>query len=172
LPFGPSRRFGSASSGLVSKLIGNWQVSAMQTYQTGRPLQILMANNLGGLLFNTIKFPNKIGPGVNTNFHDPATQRYLLSSGWADPGPLSFGNAPPYDPVVRGFGYYNEDVSVFKDTYFGENRYVRFEADFGNVFNRVDFCNPDTNWSDPAFGETGSQCNIPRRIQFGLQLFF
>jgi hypothetical protein len=90
----------------------------------------------------------------------------------ADPGPLAFGNAGNQDPHTRGFPYYNEDLSLFKDTYFGENRYVRLEADAGNLFNRVDFCPPDTNWSDPFFGRTGSQCNISRRIQFGLQIFF
>ncbi len=172
LPFGPGKRFGGASQGALAKLIGNWQFSSVQTYQAGRPLSIFMTNNLGGLMFNTAKRPNKVGPGVNTSFTDPSTQSYLLSSGWADPGLLSFGNAPSQDPRVRGFGYYNEDVSIFKDTYFGENKYARFETDFGNVFNRVDFCSPDTNWSDPSFGQTHSQCNIPRRIQFGLQIFF
>jgi len=172
LPFGSGRRLASNAPAPIQKLISNWQFSAMQTYQSGRPLHIFMANNLGGFLFNSDKRPNKVGPGVNPNFSDPATQSYLLRSGWADPGLLSFGNGPNQDPHVRGFAYYNEDLSIFKDTYFGESKYVRFETDFGNIFNRVDFCAPDTNWSDPSFGQTHSQCNIPRRIQFGLQIFF
>jgi hypothetical protein len=172
LPFGSGRKFGGATTGAVEKLISNWQFSAIQTYQTGRPLHIFMNNNLGGLLFNSDKRPNKVGPGINTSFHDPNADAYLLKTGWADPGPLAFGNAGNQDPHTRGFPYYNEDLSLFKDTYFGENRYVRLEADAGNLFNRVDFCPPDTNWSDPFFGRTGSQCNISRRIQFGLQIFF
>jgi hypothetical protein len=80
------------------------------------------------------------------------------------------------DAHVRGFGYTNEDLSVFKDTYFGESRYVRFQADGGNIFNRVFFCPVDQFWlannGNSNFGHTGSQCNIPRRIQLGLQIFF
>jgi len=80
------------------------------------------------------------------------------------------------DENVRGFGYRNEDVSMYKDTYFGENRYVRFQADGGNIFNRHFFCAVDQFWlpnnGNPNFGLTHSQCNIPRRFQLALQVFF
>ncbi len=93
-----------------------------------------------------------------------------------DPGLLAFGNAPREDASVRGFRYFNEDFSVFKDTHFGEGRYVRVQADAGNVLNRVFFCPVDTFWlpnnGNGNFGHTGSQCNIPRRVQLGLQIFF
>jgi hypothetical protein len=174
LPFGKGRKFGTDASGLLDKLIGGWQLSAIQTYQQARPLSITMPNDMGGFLFNYAKFPNKVGPGYSGHFKDPATDTYLNLSGWADPGPLKFGNAPREDSTVRGFHYFNEDVSIFKDTYFGERKYVRFEADGGNLFNRVDFCPVNTFWfsGNSGFGTTGSQCNIPRRIQFGLQVFF
>jgi len=42
----------------------------------------------------------------------------------------------------------------------------------GNVFNRVDFCNPNLNWGSPGFGYVNAQCNIPRRMQFGLSIQF
>ena len=81
-------------------------------------------------------------------------------------GPASLRKLP--EDEWRG-----SDFSIYKDTYFGENRYIRFQSDMGNVFNRVDFCPPNTNWSNTGgFGTTHSQCNIPRRIQFGLQIFF
>ena len=45
---------------------------------------------------------------------------------------------------------------------------MRFEAQFGNIFNRTLFCDPNTNWSSPAFGTVNTQCNQPRSIQFAL----
>ena len=30
---------------------------------------------------------------------------------------------------------------------------------FGNMFNRTLFCDPNTNWSSPAFGQVFTQCN-------------
>src|ERR1700730_11114025 len=177
LPFGKGKWIGGNSPGLVNKVIGNWQISATQTYQSGRPLSIITDNGvLNGFLFNYNKFPNKVGSGLTGTFKDPAKDSYLNQSGWADPGPLAFGNAPRNDSSVRGFKYFNEDFSIYKDTYFGERRYVRFQADGGNIFNRTFFCPVDTFWlpnnGNKNFGHTGSQCNIPRRFQLGLQVFF
>jgi hypothetical protein len=85
---------------------------------------------------------------------------------------LTFGNAKRTDGSVRGFPYYNEDVNLFKDTHITERTWIRFEAEAGNLFNRVYFCIPNQNWSSGAFGSTTSQCNIERRVQFGLTLNF
>lgn len=178
LPFGKGKWVGGNTSGPLDKVIGNWHISATQTYQSGRPLSIATDNGLlGGFLFNYAKFPNKVGPGLaGGNGQNANTVPYLNQSGWADPGELAFGNAPREDGSVRGFKYYNEDLSLSKDTYFGEGRYVRFQADGGNMFNRHFFCPVDTFWlpnnGNSNFGLTHSQCNIPRRIQLGLQIFF
>ncbi|PYT64711.1 MAG: hypothetical protein DMG39_31295, partial [Acidobacteria bacterium] len=166
---------GRDANGAVDKVIGNWEVSAIQTYQSGRPLSITMANNnLGGYLFNYVQYPNKVS-GTNAltgNFRDPNTDTYLNAAAWADPGQFGFGNAPREDENVRWFGYRNEDFSIQKDTYFGEGRYVRFQGDAGNVLNRVFFCPPGTRLGNGNFGKTSSQCNIPRRWQLALQVFF
>lgn len=174
LPFGKGKWIGGNSSTVLDKVIGNWQISAIQTYQSGRPLSITMANNsLGGYLFNYTEYPNKISTkGRSGNFHDPNTDTYLNPAAWADPGQFAFGNAPREDENVRGFGYRNEDFSIYKDTYFGEKRYFRFQADAGNALNRVFFCPVGTGLGNSNFGKTGSQCNIPRRVQLALQVFF
>ena len=175
LPFGKGQWLGRDANGAVDKVIGNWEVSAIQTYQSGRPLSITMANNnLGGYLFNYVQYPNKVS-GTNAltgNFRDPNTDTYLNAAAWADPGQFGFGNAPREDENVRWFGYRNEDFSIQKDTYFGEGRYVRFQGDAGNVLNRVFFCPPGTRLGNGNFGKTSSQCNIPRRWQLALQVFF
>jgi len=181
LPFGKGKAVGKNASGVLDKVIGDWQISATQTYQSGRPLSITTANNLGGFLFNYAKFPNKAGNGLTGTFSDPksaTTGSYLNQAGWSDPGGngLAFGNAPREDASVRGFKYFNEDFSIFKDTHFSEGRYVRVQADAGNIFNRVFFCPVDQFWlpnkGNGNFGHTSSQCNIPRRVQLGLQIFF
>jgi Carboxypeptidase regulatory-like domain/TonB dependent receptor-like, beta-barrel len=189
LPFGKGKKIAGGATGFVDKVIGNWKFSTMQTYQSGRPLSVAMPNNLAGILFTPAgssgntpsgKFPDKVGKGLSGTFKNARTDTYLNQGAWAAPGgaadALAFGNAPREDSSIRGFKYYNEDFSIIKDTYFGEGKYVRFESDIGNVFNRVYFCPPDTSWQpnngNPNFGHTGSQCNIPRRMQLGLQLFF
>jgi hypothetical protein len=175
LPFGQGKKFGSGVSGAANIIIGGWKLSGQQSYNAGRPLSITMNNDMSGLLFNSAKRPNKVGEGdagVNKSFQDPATDRYLVKSGWADPGSLKFGNAARTDPRTRGFAFYNEDVNFYKDTKVNERVGVRFEAQGGNIFNRVVFCPPNKNWSAGGFGTVTSQCNNPRRFQFGLSVTF
>ena len=189
LPFGQGKYFGSGATGVLGKVIGGWKLSATQTYQEGRPLQIAMNNDLGGLIFNRDKRPDVVTsvPGRNATFKDPFSDFYLNTNAWSDPGKNNvgnpnFGNADRTNPHVRGPHFYNEDFSLMKDTKINESSYVRFEANAGNLFNRIDFCLPQQNWSvaqsmtstgqAQGFGTTGSQCNIPRRIQFGLSIHF
>src|SRR5437773_526339 len=104
LPFGKGKWLGGNSSGVVNKVIGNWQISAIQTYQSGRPLSITMANNsLGGYLFNYTEYPNKVSgtKPFTGNFSDPNKDAYLNAAAWADPGQFAFGNAPREDENVR-----------------------------------------------------------------------
>jgi hypothetical protein len=173
-PFGAGKKFGSSAPGAVQKILGGWGISGIQRYQSGRPLGITMNNDMGGLLFNGAKRPNNIGDGSwSGGKFDPATDRYFDSAAWADPGSLTFGNAPRVDAHARTFAIYNEDVSIIKDTFIkGEQYKIRFEAQFGNILNRTFLCNPNTNFSSGGFGTTGGQCNIPRRIQFGLRFDF
>ena len=99
-------------------------------------------------------------------------QQYLLKSAWSDPGPLAFGDEPQNDPTIRSPHYFNEDFGISKMISITERVDARFETNIGNVFNRHLWCNPDTNWSDPNFGQVSGQCNTPRSIQFGLRLEF
>jgi hypothetical protein len=101
---------------------------------------------------------------------DPNTETYLNESAWQDPGSLAFGNAPRADGTVRGFKVYSEDITIAKTFSLTADLNMRFEASFGNIFNRTTFCPPNTNFNSPAFGTVSTQCNQPRSIQFGLRL--
>lgn len=180
LPFGKGRPLLN-HGGITDKVFGGWQLSGINSYSSGRPLSITMPNTLGPFLFNYNRFPNKGSSGLSGHFSNPRSDFYLTQGGWSDPGSTAngapaFGNAPRMDAGVRGFPVYNEDLSIFKDTYFGEERYFRFSAQGGNIFNRQFWCPVDQFWipgnGNTHFGKTDSQCNIPRRIQFGLQVFF
>src|SRR5207244_3064446 len=86
------------------------------------------------------------GEGINAtggvasrsgNFN-PATQNYFNKAAWVDPGSLQMGNAPRRDESVRGFPTYSEDVNIFKVFRLYERLDMKFEAQFGNLFNRTD----------------------------------
>lgn len=156
-------------------LLGGWNLSGMLRYESGRPLNITMNNDLAGLIFNGQKRPNRVS-GVDgviapDNF-DPNAHRYLDRDAWADPGPLAFGNAPKRDPTVRSFPVYSEDINLFKVFTLPNGHRIRFESMFGNIFNRTLFGDPDQNWSSPTFGQVFIQANSPRSIQLALRYDF
>jgi hypothetical protein len=159
-------------TGARKALLGGWSLSGILRYESGRPLHIFMANDMAGLLFNTEKRPNRAGGGggAASGSFDPNSESYLDKNAWQDPGPLAFGNAPRADGTVRGFKVYNEDIAIAKTFSLTSDLKMRFEALFGNIFNRTTFCPPDTNFSSPAFGTVNTQCNQARSIQFGLRL--
>src|SRR5262249_21179852 len=172
-------------NGFAGAVLGGWNVSGVLRYESGRPLNIFMNNDLAGLLFNGGKRPNR-NKGVSA-YHsgsfDPNATGYFNSAAWSDPGPLQFGNAPRSDGNARGFPTYSEDVNLFKVFTLRERLKMRFESEFGNIFNRVRFCDPSgggLNWSAGQFGGSGTgsfgqvstQCNQPRSIQFALRFSF
>ena len=101
--------------GVMRQVLGGWNVSGILRYESGRPMTITMTNDLAGLLFNTQKRPNQVGEGkADFGDFDPFKDRYFNRAGWADPGPLQFGNAPERDGEVRGFPNFSEDINIFK----------------------------------------------------------
>ena len=162
-------------SGLSKALLAGWNLAGILRYESGRPMNITMANDLGGFLFNDQKRPNRASgdavASISGNF-DPNADNYFNKDAWTDPGPLQFGNAPRNDGTVRSFAVSSEDLNLFKVFALkGDNR-IRFEAMFGNIFNRTLFCDPNTNWSAGSFGTVNTQCNQPRSIQLAIRYDF
>ena len=167
---------GKRFHGASGALLGGWNLSGALRYESGRPLNVFMNNDLGGLIFNGQKRPNRVkgtsAIAKHDGFFNPLTMNYFDKSAWVDPGPGAFGDAPRADGSVRGTPTYNEDLSVFKVFTLKEQLKMRFDAEFGNIFNRTDFCNPNTNFSAGSFGTINTQCNQPRSIQFGLKFTY
>jgi hypothetical protein len=159
--------------GAAGAILGGWNLSGALRYESGRPTNIFMNNDLGGLIFNGQKRPNRVkgtsAIASHSGFFNPITMNYFNKTAWADPGADQFGNAARADGSVRGFPTYNEDASLFKIFKLHERLSMRFDAEFGNIFNRTDFCSPDANFSDATFGTVNTQCNQARSIQFGLR---
>jgi hypothetical protein len=161
-------------TGAKKTILGGWNLSGILRYESGRPLSITMPNDMGGLLFNTQKRPNRTGAdavAANGSFN-PATDNYFNAGAWSDPGPLTFGNAPRADGSARGFPVHNEDVTLSKNFFLRNDIKMRAVAEFGNIFNRTTFCAPNTFFTSGAFGTVNTQCNQARSVQFGLRVDF
>lgn len=186
LPFGRGRDH--LNHGLLSVLLGNWRVSSIHYYASGRPIGITSGIDL------------PISPNVGIRQAATITTyegwRGAESSGGFDPNPAAanggdrffqprsffpaqptdrVGNSTRANPLLREFPNYNENISVGKSFRISENSRVDFRWEAFNVFNRVRFGTGPRSLSDPNFGRLTSNSdllNTPRTMQFGLKFYF
>ncbi len=103
LPFGKGRRFLN-SGGIVDKLIGGFQISGIQRYETGRPLVIVSSRNNGFLGSDIFGVggnlrPNLTGQPILTGNQESGSQFRAVNPA-AFSQPLDFGAAPTFaDPT-------------------------------------------------------------------------
>jgi hypothetical protein len=173
-PVGKGKRFLNNSKA-ADLILGGWSISGIQRYQSGNPLQVRLSNTLP--LFTSNLYPNIVS-GQNlrapwSGRFDPATDAYLNAGAFSTPAPFTFGTASRTLPV-RGFSYYNEDISLQKRFRIKESTAFEIGADMFNTFNRVTFGSPDNlnPGTNLNFGHIGSQANAPRSIQFRARVTF
>jgi hypothetical protein len=182
LPFGRGRRFGSGAHPAVNALIGNWSVSAIWNWQTGRP-NLTMGNvyydgDITRLETNFTDDPTV--PVFDTSgfyFHDAAVQ----TNGVDDPSKqradtrIRLANnlraIPSRWDGLRGPRYTNWDMSFVKGFELGRVR-AQFHIELYNAFNDVFFNNPNLDPTSSNFGLVSSQNNLPRNIQIGTKIIF
>ncbi len=73
--------------------------------------------------------------------------------------------------ALRGPGAFNANLSLAKTFRLRETTELEFRVDAFNVFNNVEFGNPDTNIGDQSFGQISSTAD-PRIMQVALHLKF
>ena len=184
LPFGKGQRF-LDKGGVMNQILGGWNFTAIQRYQSGDPLAITTGIDTSGYLFNggvradIIKGqPLTVSSSGNPDVANGTGVQYLNPNAFANP-PMTengviyrLGTAPRYLGNVRGPLQPAEDFGLFKRFPFGEGRYVEFRADAFNAFNRAVKADPVTQVGDPQFGQIIDVTGDPRQIQLALRLTF
>ncbi|HEY3835079.1 MAG TPA: carboxypeptidase regulatory-like domain-containing protein, partial [Bryobacteraceae bacterium] len=103
---------------------------------------------------------------------DPAKNTYLSAAAFPAQPAGVLGDATRFNPLVRGFPNYNENVSLGKSFLLTERFRLDFRAEAFNLFNRTVFSNPTTNLNSSAFGIVSGQANSPRDMQMALKLYW
>jgi hypothetical protein len=160
--------------GWTSRLVGGWSISAIQRYQSGNPIPIVMQNTLP--IFNRVLRPDRVpGQSVSNNISgadfDPNRDRLINPAAFAAPAPFRLGNSAPYIQDLRNFTVLSEDFSVIKRTQVTEKIATELLGQFINIFNRHRFGGMDPNFSNSTFGRA-TVASFPRFIQFGVRVRF
>ena len=86
-------------------------------------------------------------------------------------GPNNIGTSPR-NPL-RGPGFVNTDLSLFKEFAFSETRKFQFRFEFFNLFNTPHFSNPNTDFNQKgSFGKITGTNGDQRQLQFALKFLF
>jgi len=173
LPFGKGRRFMN-HGGVVNGVIGGWRLGAIETYASGRPIALSRNNPLpifNGVTRPTITTYDDWRAPIKGDKFDPAVDKFLDISKFPVQ-PIAFGNATRYNPKVREFPQFNENISLAKSFAIREQTRLDVRGEAFNLFNRTRFGNGSTSLNSTTFGVVNSQANSQRQMQVALKLSF
>jgi len=172
LPFGRGKRWNPAN-GVLSKIVGGWQINLIGVMQSGIPLTVRGANN-----FQADR-PNSTGISVELRGDQRGVARWFDTAQFVNPPDFTFGNVSRTIPDVRHPGTVNLDASLIKDTQITERLRFQFRVEAFNFPNHVNLGLVDDTFSPGPDGRnaraqfgTISSARDARIMQFGLKLIF
>jgi hypothetical protein len=169
--------FGRARSEWLNRLIGNWQISGIQTLQSGLPFTPQLSYNPS----NDGDTRNPVRPSINPNFSGPlilgGANQYFDPNAFIQPLPGTYGNAGRN--ALPGPHLFETNLSLAKVFSFRERINLQFRAEFFNLFNHTNFNTPNpvvyasaSGGPSPTAGVITSTATTSRQIQLGLKLLW
>jgi hypothetical protein len=165
LPFGPDRRY--LNSGPLSRVIGGWKVTSVVTLASGFPLTVSAGEDTANI--GNCCRPNR-DFSVDTKIDDPTIDRWFNTAAYSRAPNGTFGTAGRSE--VIGPGIKNWDFSASKEFHFTQGTYVEFRIEAFNFLNHPNWGEPNTTFSNVAFGRINSTRTDMRQLQFGLKFVF
>jgi len=179
LPFGRGKKFGADWARGIDLLLGGWKASSIILWRGGLPINIglngtgtdprtgqnyrFLGRNGGGLR------PNRVGE-ANTGI-DPKENRlnFLDVNAYAVQPVNTPGNAARNS--AYGPRFFNTNFVLAKSFTLTEGKVVDFRWEAYNLFNTVNFGNPNTGFGGTTFGQINS-AGEPRVMQLGVRFGF
>ncbi|MFN2499435.1 MAG: hypothetical protein ABR557_10140, partial [Pyrinomonadaceae bacterium] len=177
LPFGPGKRFGSGTNGVVARLIGGWTVTAGFVYETGLPFNVVSGTN---------SFSNRNSSRANysgTNFrpqykNDASGRPFLFTpeerAQFTIPAPGDYGNLPRN--AFRLPRFFNMDASLIKRIAIKEGVRIELRAEAFNLTNTVHLGFPSDGVNvisgTSTFSRDLTSDSLARVVQVGFKFSF
>ena len=179
LPFGKDKKYGSDWDGVTQGALGGWQVGTNIFILSGAPFDVTYRNSFqdrdtGPNRPDLIGDPD--GPGTRDEWFN-ATPIGSSGSAFGRPAVGTFGNLPRYE--LRGPGFWQVDMSLFKNIWFGSDKRLEIRIESVNIFNHVNLGNPNGEVGvpgndNPDAGRITSTAGAyeARNFQFGFRFIF
>jgi hypothetical protein len=190
LPVGHGQQYFSGANRFLDEAIGGWKLSTAIVSYSGFPETLTTnvssnSNSYGNERANQYRKLKIVHRSIYNWFGtDPSAQPCTATDENGNPidnGLCAFG-VPAVNTfgtskngAVRGPGFFNVDMSAFKDFHIVGEHTVGFRFDAFNAFNIVSYGNPDSGINDSGFGQIGQQESIrstERHLQFSAHYNF
>lgn len=169
--------FGRGTSGWVNRLAGDWQVSAIETMQSGLPFTPQLSYNPS----NDGDTRNPVRPSLNPNFSGQVIlggpSKYFNPDAFIQPLAGTYGNAGRN--ILQGPNLFETDLSAAKKFHLTERLNLQFRAECFNLLNHTNLNTPNpviftaaTGGPSPTAGVITSTATTSRQIQIGLKLLW
>lgn len=190
----PKREY---ESGFARGLLNDWQIAGIAVFQSGLPFSIV--DNPGNGVIQRANFNRAFSGDIYTSGSDSERLgAYFNTSAFVRSCPIGTivggvflacanngvgsVNNPTFDPInpfgntlrngFTGPGQKNLDLSLIKFIPLTERLRGEFRIEAFNIFNWVNYANPNNNISGANFGRIERAATGPRVLQFGLKLNF
>jgi hypothetical protein len=183
VPVGKDRRFLSNAGKLTDWLLGGWQINGILDASSGYPFSVFSG-------FHTFTFYDD---GTNVASTGGATNRAVYNGSsknigritetgtgvqFLSPEERALFSAPQPGEVgsgrnmFTGPGFFQFDLGLFKNFRIDDSRRVELRMEVFNVFDSVNFSQPNATLTAGAFGTINGTRVPPRTIQLGAKLYF
>jgi hypothetical protein len=178
LPFGKGKKY-LGSNGVASAVLGGWRLAGIQQYSSGTPVSV--GTTISFPIFNGTNratVPTYDGWRASTSggSFDPNKDSFLQPVSFFGPQPTTgFGNETRYNPKLRYFPNYNENLSLARSINLkGEQKRLEFRWETFNLLNRTLFgpLGGATTLQNNNWGLWRVQANSQRRMQVSLKLYW
>jgi hypothetical protein len=164
---------------LLKYVVAGWQVSGVTTIQSGTPVNVTLSTDRANIGITGRQRPDLVGSVPDLNCRENAGGANAVERLWlidcydagafALPAQFTFGNADRN--ILRGPKFVSTDLSFMKNIPAGGNRRLQIRVEMFNVFNNVNYGNPNASFGSTAFGRITSAGNM-RQIQLGGKFLF
>jgi hypothetical protein len=146
---------------VIGQILGGWEISGKIRWQSGQYLTPTGQALIG------VRRADYLGGEVSLS--DRSERRWFNTDAFTRAPDDRRGNAKV--GMIEGPHWRQADVSMRKRFRFPSNKSVELRADVFNVFNTVNFGNPNTRTDQSAYG-TITSAKIPRQTQLSLRFIF
>ena len=168
LPFGSGRQF--VNSGVLSRIIGGFQLGDILSLQSGQQVWIHSSNNTLQT-FSGMMRPNLSGKFTLSGSAQKLTT-WFNTAAFSAPAPLTPGNSPK-TPNIQGPGWVNLDMNLHRDIHIplNETTHLELRGECFNCANHAQFLPPNGLYGAGTFGQITS-AQPARVIQIGGKFWF